>query len=193
MSARACVLGVFVGGQGKRMGGVSKALLRTPDGTESLVERALRVGREAGLTVVIVGAGDTGAIDANVSRLMDDPSGVGPLGGLAALLAHAKQRDAHAIALACDMPYVSAALLAKLANDPRDAAILCPRDAVSGKWQALFARYTPEPALLALHATLDAGQRSLQALIERAGGLPLTLSTEEHALLRDWDTPQDVC
>jgi molybdopterin-guanine dinucleotide biosynthesis protein A len=192
MTERACILGVFIGGKGTRMGGVSKAALRAPDGAESLAQRWVRIGEQAGLQVVFVGQGDVGAAIDHVPRLVDDPPGLGPLGALTALLKHAQQRDAHAVAVACDMPYVSAELLTKLAHDPRDAAVLCPRTSDGDKWEALFARYEPSRGLEALRQALAAAERSLQRVIARVRAEELRLSVTERAQLRDWDTPGDV-
>jgi molybdopterin-guanine dinucleotide biosynthesis protein A len=191
-SSRA-LLGLFVGGRGQRMGGVFKALLVAPGGAETLAARSLRIAREVGLDVVIVGA--VGAADlppsaAALPRLADAPAGVGPLGGLGALLTHAAARPA--LALACDMPYVSAALLAKLAHTPAAGAVLAPRDRATGKWQPLFARYDPPQVRAALEAALAAGERSFQALFARLSASELPLTEAEHAELRDWDHPHDI-
>ena len=186
------LLGVWVGGRGRRMGGVQKALLRTPDGTETLLERLLRVARAAGIAeVVLVGRAELGEVARGLAQLPDTTSGIGPLGGLAALLDRAGERPA--LALACDMPYVSAQLLARLARAPRgDAQVLAARDPASGKWQPLFARYDASSVGPQLTAALAAGETSFQALFRRLHAVELRLSAEEHAQLRDWDRPEDM-
>ena len=186
------VLGIFVGGKGSRMGGANKALLRAPGGAESLVERMARVGREANLDVVIVGQGDVGHSLETLERLHDDPPGTGPLGAMGALLACAQRRNTLAIAVGCDMPYVSAALLQRLADTPSQAAVLAARAADSGKWEPLFARYEPTKVLPALRRVAVSEYRSLQGVIVQAGVEELELTSEERAQLRDWDNPEDV-
>jgi molybdopterin-guanine dinucleotide biosynthesis protein A len=108
------VMGIFVGGRGRRMGGVQKGLLIAPDTGETLVARLLRLGREAGHEVVLLGAAELGADAAGALQLADAAPGVGPLAGLQSLLGYAGSRDA--LCLACDMPFVSADLLARLAG-----------------------------------------------------------------------------
>lgn len=180
------VLGVLAGGQGRRMGGRDKAWLPAPGGREALIERLLRIGGELGLSSVVVG----GHAPPGVPQISDEPAGIGPLGGLRALLVHAGTRPV--IALACDLPYVDATLLAKLAHAESHAAVLAPRDPGSGKWQTLCARYVPALALPACDAVLARGERSLQALLRLLPVEELALSASEHALLADWDEPGDV-
>jgi molybdenum cofactor guanylyltransferase len=177
--------GVFAGGRGLRMGGRDKSLLPAPDTGETLLARLLRLLAEVGLESVIVGgAGEGGA------RLADDPPHIGPIGGLCSLLAHAGDRPA--IALACDLPYVSAELIARLAADASRPAVLAPRDPESGKWQPLFARYDSPRVLPQLRAEVARGARSFQSVLRGLEVAELTLSAAEQAQLRDWDEPADL-
>jgi len=180
------LIGVLAGGRGQRMGGRDKAALLAPGGAEALLPRLLRLCRELDLQAVVVG----GAHAADVPLLPDEPAGIGPLGGLAALLAHAGERPA--LALACDLPYLGAELLARLAHAPSRAAVLAPRDRGSGKWQPLFARYDSPRVLPELRAAITAGTRSFQQLLGRLAVEDLVLSEAEHAQLRDWDSPDDM-
>ena len=45
------LVGIFVGGKGRRMGGVAKGLLTAPGGAETLVARLARVVRETGAKI----------------------------------------------------------------------------------------------------------------------------------------------
>ena len=179
------LVGVLAGGLSSRMGR-DKAWLPAPAGGEALIERLLRIASELALPAVVIG----GNAPAGIECLRDAPAGIGPIGGLCALLAHAGTRPA--IALACDLPYVDAALLARLARADSAAAVLAPRDPESGKWQPLFARYTPARVLPELRRAIDDGVRSLQGVLARVAVEELTLSAAEHALLRDWDEPADI-
>lgn len=192
-SSNAPVLGLFAGGKARRMGGAPKGLLPTPGSGEPIAARVVRIAGEVGLEVVVVGAAPDQALPpsaAALPRLGDDPEGVGPLGGLSALLAYAAERPA--IAIACDMPYVSAALLDKLARTPSDAAVLAARDHGSGKWQPLFARYASALVRPVLATTIAEGARSFQLLLRRVSCQELALDAGEHAELRDWDSPEDI-
>ena len=180
------VLGIFAGGRGLRMGGRDKAQLPSPITGEPLQARLLRLGQQQGLTCVIVGGA---AMDGTVV-LADEPAGIGPIGGLCALLAFAAARPA--IALACDLPYLDEALLARLATMRSDAAVLSPRDPATGKWQPLFARYDSPRVLPALRVAIAEGVRSFQTFLRTLEVAEPALSDAEHALLRDWDHPADM-
>jgi molybdenum cofactor guanylyltransferase len=188
--ARECVLGIFVGGRGSRMGGRQKALLTTPDGLETLLERTLRIARQAGLPAVLVGRAELGAPFEGLVQLPDADACAGPLAGLSALLEYAGDR--HALAVACDMPYVSAGLLRRLAEAQPEAVVLAPRDAATGKWQPLFARYAPRSVSGVLAREIAAGARSFQAVFRALAVEELELSSAEASSLRDWDTPDDM-
>lgn len=172
------------------MGGVQKALLPAPDGRGSLLARLRRLGREAGLELVLLGAADLGADAAGLPQLPDFAPEVGPLAGLASLLRHAGARPA--VCLACDMPFVEATLLARLVREQPEAAVLAPRAPVSGKWESLFARYDGPRVAPVLAEALQQGERSFQTLFRRLNVCELVLSATERAWLRDWDTPEDM-
>jgi molybdopterin-guanine dinucleotide biosynthesis protein A len=114
---------------------------------------------------------------------------VGPLGGLHALLRAGGERQV--LALACDMPHVSRALLERLLSEQPAAAVLAPRSP-SGLWEPLCARYHAARVAPVCAQALQQGQRSFQALLARLEVAELPLSAEELGQLRDWDTPEDV-
>jgi molybdopterin-guanine dinucleotide biosynthesis protein A len=177
--------GVFVGGAATRMGGVPKGLLRTAGGA-TLVERWRGLLEAEGARVVLVGSG--GAYRAAGLRALDDePAGVGPIGGLVALLRAAG--DGAAIAVACDMPFVTPALLHRLVEAPAAPAVAPRRE---GKWEPLFARYDAARVLPVALAHVGAGRRALHALLYDVGAAELPLSADEAEQLRDWDSPGDV-
>lgn len=180
------LLGVLAGGHGRRMGGRDKGRLIAPDSAEPLLERLLRLGAETGLDCVVVGGQ---ALQA-AAFVADEPSGIGPIGGVCALLALAGQRPA--LALACDLPYVTGALIARLAHEHRGDAVLAARDPGTGKWQPLFARYDSARVLPALRVAIADGVRSFQTFLRTQCVTELELSEAERALLRDWDEPSDL-
>jgi molybdopterin-guanine dinucleotide biosynthesis protein A len=186
-----CV-GIFVGGRGLRLGGVAKGNLALPSG-EKLAERLIALCGEylSESKLVLVGAADAyGAL--GLPALVDAPAGVGPLGGLRALLLHAEAAGhTHALALACDLPYLGGGLLTRLAREAPEAHCLAPRD--GELWQTLVARYAVA-SLPVLDATLAAGDRALQRFVGRLGerAVELAVNARERAELRDWDTPGDA-
>lgn len=151
------IVGVLIGGASSRMGGSPKGLILLPGG-ETILERTLRIAREAGLDVVLVGnldAYDAVAAEHGVTRVADAPDVQGPLAGLHALIENAGDRAA--IALACDMPFVTVALLHRLVSESPAAPVLAPRSADGQKWEPLCARYHSEHVRPALHAAIKAG------------------------------------
>lgn len=187
ISTRTPLLGVLAGGQGRRMGGCDKSQLPAPEGSgETLLGRLLRLGHALGWACVVAG----GPAREGVQVVADIPPGIGPIGGLHALLAHAGDRAL--IAVACDMPFVSGALLQRLAAAPAMASVLAARDPESGKWQPWFARYDAARVRPALGAAIAASERSLQRFLQGYDVEELVLQPAEHAQLRDWDEPSDV-
>jgi molybdopterin-guanine dinucleotide biosynthesis protein A len=194
MAEARLLVGIFVGGSGSRMGGVAKGLLKAPNSETTLVER-LRAELASALPnaeVVLVGAADA-YVDVGLSAVTDEPSGVGPIGGLIGLLADAERRGAtHVLALACDLPRIGSTLLQRLAAEETDKAAVV---AVQGEIRnPLIARYAVARALQAARDVLGTGKRSLQAVLDRLDDsvATLRLTAAEAATLDDWDTPDDV-
>ena len=180
------VAGLFVGGRGVRLGGVAKGNLDAPDGG-TLVDRSLRLLEGLGIPVVLVGRHEEYA-DQGRTILEDEPPGIGPLGGLIALLRHAG--DTRVLALACDMPFVSTRLLQELVAFDPGAPIVAPRR--DGKWEPLCAVYSAPAVLLVAVARAALGARSLQGLLDELGATELPLDASRYGELADWDTPEDL-
>jgi molybdopterin-guanine dinucleotide biosynthesis protein A len=185
-------VGIFVGGRGRRLGGVDKGNLRLASG-ETLAERLVARCRQALPAAELVLVGAAGAYASlGLPALADAPAGIGPLGGLRALLLETAARGhAHALALACDLPYLEAPLIARLATETGAASFLAPRE---GKlWETLVARYAVD-ALAVVDAAISAGERALQRVVARLGARAVVLAVDERerAELRDWDEPGDV-
>lgn len=188
------LIGIFIGGRSTRMGGIPKGTLREPHGPRTLVERLLQVTRSAvaGSEPVLVGEA-AGYEHLELERLRDEPPGIGPLGGLIALLNAGQNRNcAQVLALACDLPFVNEAVLERLVAHAPEAAAVAPH--CEGRWQPLCARYSPIRALPAARAAVNAREHALKRVLDRLGAdaEPLPLSASEQALLADWDDPNDV-
>jgi molybdopterin-guanine dinucleotide biosynthesis protein A len=195
------VAGIFVGGESRRMGGRPKGLLVVPprdDAAKSLareeppigeigetiVARWKRMFDALGIASVLVGRREAYAT-LGIACIDDDPPGIGPLGGLLALLKHA--RGGIAIAVACDMPFVSDKLLEKLVGYPSHAAAVAPTR--GAMWDPLFARYMGPRPLEVATTYARGGGRSLHGVLDRLGAEALPLSDTELEELRDWDDP----
>jgi molybdopterin-guanine dinucleotide biosynthesis protein A len=186
------LVGIFVGGKATRFGGVAKGMLPAPDSGEPIVARLARLCRDTvDADVVLVGRG--AAYDGlGLSTLDDAPVGVGPLGGLSALLAEATRRKTSAIALAGDLPYVTSSMVARVAAFAPRAPAVAPRQ--SGVWQPLFARYDPVTCTPLIGAAIAERSFRARAVLEKLGdrAIELPLDATEAALLKDWDRPEDV-
>lgn len=176
------------------MGGIAKGLLPTPSG-EPIVHRLVRLAQDLGLEPVLVG--DHPAYRAALPHLAvipDRPGGIGPLGGLIPLL----ERHPSAIAIACDLPFVTGELIARLVTTAPGAVIVAPRShhpreqhlPANPKWNPLFARYLAAATLPSLQAAAAAGKHGMQPILD-ALATELPLAPHELQALHDWDAPED--
>jgi len=186
-------IGLFVGGKGTRMGGIPKGLLRSPDGSESVLARLVKQCARAapGCTPFLVGqAAPYAAL--GLPQLADDPQGIGPIGGLRALLARARaDRSDLALALACDLPFLDEPAICALI-EPFSGTTRVPL--VEHRLQPLAAAYAPDAALRAVERSLSLGKHALMHVLDQLGSdLERVEFDEERArALRDWDTPEDI-
>lgn len=188
MSSSIVLAGIFVGGASRRMGGRPKGLLRVADG-RTIVKRWRDVFDACGVESVLVGA-HPAYTGEPMSTIADAADGAGPLAGLAALLDEGTGARAKAvIAVACDMPYLSAAHVGALLEAPPAVAVAPKRD---GRWEPFFARYDAPRASPVVRARLAAGALSLCDLLDALGGEELVLGADAALVLRDWDAPSDV-
>ncbi|MEP7053424.1 MAG: molybdenum cofactor guanylyltransferase [Pseudomonadota bacterium] len=188
----AFTIGIFVGGSGRRMGGVSKGLLRTPDGSRTLVERLLGVCAHVAPSASVYLVGRSAAYaQLEIARLEDVPEGIGPLGGLHSLLLRAKEEHATALALACDLPFLDEAVLTRLL-EPLQGAARVPF--VQERFQPLAAAYAPAATLAAVERALAQGKHALMHVLDELGHdlEQLEFDDEQARALRDWDTPEDM-
>lgn len=111
---------VLAGGSGRRMGGVSKPLLRI--GGESLLGRVLR-GVASAERIVVVGPAELSAhLPAAVSLTREEPPGSGPVAAIAAgvkLLPDAQW----IIVVGGDLPFLTSDAVAFLRQRTRDVAV----------------------------------------------------------------------
>jgi molybdopterin-guanine dinucleotide biosynthesis protein A len=164
---------VLAGGAARRFGS-DKALHRL-DG-ETLAERARRMLAAVCVEVVIADGG-RGVVPGAQSAL--DGPGRGPAAGI---LGAAAARPGHPLlVLACDLPGVTAELLARLLAIEGDW--VAPR--VAGRIEPLCALYRP-PALRALRGLVERGELAPHRLAKVAG---LSVGYLEGAELSDLGDP----
>jgi molybdopterin-guanine dinucleotide biosynthesis protein A len=179
---------VLAGGGGRRLGGLDKAALRI--GQVPLLDRALEAVASASRIVVV---GPERAVPSGVLVVGDRPPGGGPVSALAAAVP--TLRSPLVVVLACDMPFVTAAVVERLlaACDPLDAdpdvsgfdgALLVDGD---GRRQYLAAAYRV-PALT--RALGDAGPphgQSMRSLVRRLTVTEVAANPEETLDIDTWD------
>jgi molybdenum cofactor guanylyltransferase len=181
---RGVLAGVFVGGAGTRLGGRAKGLMRAPGG-ETILDRWRGLLDDLGVPVVLVGKHAAYA-HLGLELVEDEPRGIGPLGGLVALLRRAG--EGRALALACDMPFVSKALVERLVASAARAPVVAPR---TGGWEPLCAVYDAPRVLPIAVARAARGALSLQGLLDEAGAVELPLGQGDVEQMRDWDVAED--
>jgi molybdenum cofactor guanylyltransferase len=128
------VLGaVLAGGRGAHLGQPKPT---APLGGRALIEHPLEALRVAGLETVVVAKADTPLPPIGVEVWHEDAEPLHPLLGLVTALERARGRAV--LACACDLPFVTPALAAFLAE--RDAPLAIPR--AGGVLHPLLGRYT---------------------------------------------------
>lgn len=181
-------VGILVGGKGSRLGGVAKGMLRLSDGT-TLVERlALQVRVVAPDAPLYLLGNRPEYRELSFARLPDDPSEVGPIGGLHALL---KQPFDEVLLLGGDLPHVTASLIGRLLAVELTTAVAM-KSGAPPRWEPMLSRYAVTKALPVVQEQLRGGALGLFTLLDRLGASALEVSEAEAPQLLDWDRPEDI-
>ena len=152
---------VLAGGRGSRLGGVNKALLEV--GGRTNVERVLAALGSLCREVVIVANDRELASLRGVRVVLDREPHAGVLPALAEGLASATGELA--VVVACDMPFLSAALLDDLVRRAADVDVVIP--IVEGRPEPMHAVYRRLACLDAIRAALAAGERRMISFLDR--------------------------
>jgi molybdopterin-guanine dinucleotide biosynthesis protein A len=124
MSTGTLAAAILTGGRARRLGGACKAALLL-DGRR-IIDRQLERLRTVAAAIFLVGREPDGGVPAGVELVADRVPDGGALGGIyTALLASPCERT---LVVACDMPFLSVALLNRLAS-VEDADLVIPRSA----------------------------------------------------------------
>lgn len=113
---------MLAGGLSTRMG-TDKAQLRLHPTGPMLIEQVYAALATVASDIFLI-ANDQRLAALGLRTVADCYPGAGPLGGIYTALRHATHE--HCIVVACDMPFLSVALLQALAAEPRDYAVLAP-------------------------------------------------------------------
>jgi molybdopterin-guanine dinucleotide biosynthesis protein A len=148
---------ILAGGQARRFGGHDKSQLRV--GGRTILERQLDALQGVVDRIYLVGSRGPIVAPPHASVIPDRTPGQGPLGGLDAALSVS---GGHVLALACDMPYVTSALLGYLIHQLADVDAVVPR--TERGYHPLCAVYA-QTCRTAVQRHLEAGSLRLQDLL----------------------------
>jgi molybdopterin-guanine dinucleotide biosynthesis protein A len=145
---------ILAGGQASRMHGQAKSFL-VVDGRR-IIDRQLDVLRQLFGEIFVVASDPAAYAPLGLRVVADERPGEGPLMGI--LTAITRAAAPRVVCVACDMPFLSAAALARLADPSEPADVVVP--VVAGRAEPLFARWSRACAP-ALRARLAAGDRAV--------------------------------
>jgi molybdenum cofactor guanylyltransferase len=157
---------ILAGGRSRRMG-APKALM--PLGGAPLIARPVAAARAAGLPVVVVAKRASPLPELGVPVLIEPDEPTHPLCGVVTAL-EAAGRGGAIVAVACDQPWVTGAVLGALAARAEAAAA----PLVAGRLEPFPGRYAAD-ALPALRAAL-AAEAPLRSTLAALGAAAVDLS-----------------
>ncbi len=114
---------ILAGGRARRLGGVNKGAL--PLGSSAIVDRQLEAIRTVATHIFVVGGAAEAWARRGLRVVPDELPDTGPLGGIWTALSQSPCD--RTLILACDLPFVTATLLARIAAEPGDVVV--PRSA----------------------------------------------------------------
>jgi molybdopterin-guanine dinucleotide biosynthesis protein A len=178
---------LFVGGESRRMG-ADKASLTIAG--EPLWRRQLELLRKLRAEELWISARVRPEwCPAEMDVVLDEAPSRGPLSGLAAALK--KLRTSHLLALAIDLPNMTADHLDKLRALAEPGCGVIP---VNGTFfEPLVAIYPVETRMAAISSPADASlQRLARDLVREKRAKPYAVLPEERTLYHNWNTPADA-
>ncbi len=115
---------ILAGGRASRMDGVNKGTLVV--GRAAIIDRQLETLGEVAAEIFVVGRSDASWRSRGLRVIPDEIPNAGPLGGI--YTAIVRSPCERTLVVACDMPFLSSALLHRLAA-VKDADLVIPRHA----------------------------------------------------------------
>lgn len=172
---------ILAGGRATRFDGVNKGALVV--GSIAIVDRLLDALRAVAHEIFVVGRDDPAWTSRGLRVIADEMPGAGPLGGIYTALVHSPSD--RTLVVACDMPFVSAGLLRRLAAAD-DADVVIPRHARG---------YEPLCAIYSRACADDIRERLGRGINEASrlpAGLRVTeLDVDDDVMFVNVNTPHD--
>ncbi len=186
--SRIACAAVLAGGAGRRMG-VDKAGVRI--GSETLLERAMRLARSVSRRLFVVGRSFEAQGSPDAPRIPDDYVEAGPLGGIATALRLAASQDC--LILPCDMPLLSEDLLRRLIalhhDQPADCTLVV--NPIRGRPEPLVGVYAPT-CLAPMRESIAQRRLAIWRTLEPLRVQLLTVPRDEARQLVNLNTPKDL-
>ena len=177
MRADQVTAAILVGGRARRLDGRSKPALII--GEQTIADRLLEAIGDAGIATVFMVGPWHGAVPSGIRHIPDLMGQVGPLGGVYSALLVAS--TARVIVLAGDMPFVTAALIRRLADMADGIDAVVPRD--DRGWHPLSAGYRRS---IAPHVKAQLDRRALR-VVDALGGIRVDELTGDELRRLDGD------
>ena len=178
---RALSAAILAGGRATRFGGVNKGTLVV--GSTAIVDRLLEALHDVAHDIFVVGRDDPAWTSRGLRVIADEKPGSGPLGGIYTALAHSPSD--RTLVVACDMPFVSAPLLRRLAAVD-EADVVIPRHARG---------YEPLCAIYSRACADDIRERLTRGINEASrlpAGVRVTeLDVDDDVMFVNVNTPHD--
>jgi molybdopterin-guanine dinucleotide biosynthesis protein A len=168
--------------------GRPKEALRLPDGRTMIGAVIEALGALCRRVVIAGGPRTPAPDDPSVAHINDLRPGQGPLGGIEALLASGL--DDEYLVCPCDVPLVTADLLARLTADTTTAAATVFHVEGETVVRPLPARIAAD-SLPVVRRLLDVGRRAVHDLMREVGAQQVAITSAEATPLAAADTPQD--
>ena len=172
---------ILTGGRARRLGGVTKGALRL--GQAAIIDRQLEALRDVTADIFVVGRDDPEWTSRGLRVVPDEIPDTGPLGGIYTAILHSPCE--RTLVVACDMPFLSDALLRRLAAVP-DADLVIPRRARG--YEPLCAIYSRVCAP-DIRARIDRGAYEASTL--PAGVRVTELNVDNDLIFVNVNTPHD--
>jgi len=154
---RDVTLAILIGGRARRLGGQAKHALKV--GRQTILDRQLAAAADAGIRDVLLVGGEH-RLDGGLRHYADVVEGGGALGGLYSALVLATTPVV--LVIAGDLPFISPALLQRLAAVDQDEDAVVPR--TERGWHPLCAGYRRHVSVV-VKARLDRSQLRVTDLL----------------------------